>query len=104
MSRRWASVGVAIALGLAIGCGSAWFWQVRSAAGEAAALPTACLNVADRPQAPGAGMIWIPGGRFKMGAEQYRAEEAPIHEVAVDGFWIDSHDVTNAQFQAFVTA
>ena len=65
--------------------------------------PQACLAVDDRPQAPGAGMVLIPGGRFRMGSEDYRAEEAPRREVAVDSFWIDSHDVTNAQFARFVT-
>ena len=47
-------------------------------------------------------MVWIEPGRFKMGSEAFRIEEAPVHEVAVDGFWIDSHDVTNAQFDRFV--
>ena len=31
-------------------------------------------------------------------------EEAPVHQVAVDGFWIDRHEVTNRQFAAFVAA
>jgi formylglycine-generating enzyme required for sulfatase activity len=37
-----------------------------------------------------------------MGSEAFRIEEAPVRDVAVDGFWIDSHDVTNAQFERFV--
>ena len=49
-------------------------------------------------------MVWVPGGHFKMGSEQYRAEEAPVRAATVAGFWIDSHDVTNAQFQAFAAA
>ena len=47
-------------------------------------------------------MSWIPGGRFKMGSEEFRAEEAPVRDVAVEGFWIERHDVTNAQFTIFV--
>src|SRR5262249_11670456 len=29
-------------------------------------------------------------------------EERPVHRVAVDGFWIDAHPVTNAMFRQFV--
>jgi formylglycine-generating enzyme required for sulfatase activity len=50
------------------------------------------------------GMIPIPAGHFKMGSEDFRPEEAPVHDMSVEGFWIDSHDVTNAQFARFVAA
>lgn len=33
-----------------------------------------------------------------------RPDEAPIHTVRVDGFWMDATEVTNAQFGAFVEA
>lgn len=49
-------------------------------------------------------MIRIAGGRFRMGADDQYPEEAPAHWVEVDGFWIDSHPVTNAEFAAFVAA
>ena len=61
-----------------------------------------CVAAEDRPSAPGSGMVWIEGGRFKMGSDQFRPEEAPVRELAVAGFWIDSHDVTNEQFARFV--
>jgi len=51
-------------------------------------------------------MVWIPGGEFTMGdakADEKHAEEAPGHAVVVKGFWMDVTEVTNAQFQAFVT-
>ena len=50
------------------------------------------------------GMIHVPGGRFRMGSNTAYPEEAPVHGVEVDGFWIDPHLVTNAQFSAFVSA
>ena len=31
-------------------------------------------------------------------------DEKPAHRVRVDGFWMDEHEVTNAQFRAFVEA
>jgi formylglycine-generating enzyme required for sulfatase activity len=39
-----------------------------------------------------------------MDAELSYPEEAPIHKVAVSGFWNDEHAVTNAEFAAFVAA
>ncbi len=49
-------------------------------------------------------MIWIPGGTFRMGSEDFYADERPVHEVSVDGFWIDRITVTNEQFARFVEA
>ncbi len=48
-------------------------------------------------------MAWIPGGTFLMGSNlpDYR-EEWPPHEVTVDGFWMDEHTVTVAEFRRFV--
>ena len=52
------------------------------------------------------GMIWIEGGDYLMGGEGKlaRQDEFPKHEVSVDGFWIDQHEVTNAQFLKFTEA
>jgi formylglycine-generating enzyme len=50
------------------------------------------------------GMVFIEGGTFRMGSDRHYAEEAPVHRVAVDGFWIDRTPVTNLQFGAFVSA
>ena len=66
------------------------------------ALPSSCTDPFDRPLQPGHGMVAIPGGHFKMGSEDFRAEEAPATEVAVAPFWIDQYHVTNAQFDRFV--
>ncbi len=49
-------------------------------------------------------MIWIPGGAFRMGSDHHYPEEAPVHRVSVDGFWIDPTPVTNRQFKSFVKA
>lgn len=37
-----------------------------------------------------------------MGSDKHYPEEAPVHEVRVDGFWIDATVVTNAEFAKFV--
>jgi len=60
-------------------------------------------------------MVWVPGGEFSMGADGVVqgtamcspptvADTQPIHRVAVDGFWMDETEVTNAQFEEFVKA
>ena len=61
------------------------------------------LVLATKPeQRPG--MRWIPGGTFRMGSDRHYPEEAPVHRVTVDGFWIDETPVTNRQFKRFVRA
>src|ERR1700730_11432894 len=51
-----------------------------------------------------ADMVQIPGGTFRMGSDHHYPEEAPVHRVTVDGFWIDRTPVTNRQFKAFIEA
>lgn len=51
-----------------------------------------------------AGMAWIGGGDFTMGAEYAYREEGPAHPEQVSGFWMDQTEVTNAQFAEFVDA
>jgi formylglycine-generating enzyme required for sulfatase activity len=49
-------------------------------------------------------MAWIPGGTFRMGSDAWYPEERPVRSVIVDGFWMDAHPVTVAQFRRFVKA
>ena len=66
----------------------------------------ACMKIdITAPNAPPhTGMVWIPGGSFRMGSEKFYPEERPVHEVTVDGFWMDSCAITNEQFARFVEA
>lgn len=54
------------------------------------------------------GMVWIPGGTLIQGAvaqdEHAMSHEKPAHKVAIDGFFMDVTEVTNAQFEKFVKA
>jgi formylglycine-generating enzyme required for sulfatase activity len=34
-------------------------------------------------------MVWIPGGTFLMGSNDFYPEERPVHRVRVDGFCMD---------------
>lgn len=57
-------------------------------------------------------MVWIPGGAFSMGSpnpigikdggNEAMADSRPIHRVKVNPFFMDEHEVTNAQFAVFV--
>ena len=51
-------------------------------------------------------MVLIPAGDFQMGSNDSHAhdDEKPVHTVYVDAFYIDTYEVTNAQFKAFVDA
>jgi formylglycine-generating enzyme required for sulfatase activity len=76
-------------------------------------------TIPNKTPAPGpdpAGMVWIAGGEFSMGcrapsegictlATMNAVNDAqPIHRVYVDGFWMDTNDVTNTKFEEFVKA
>lgn len=53
-----------------------------------------------------AGMVFIPGGTFEMGADNDQAspDEFPKHRVQVSSFFMDVTEVTNAAFRKFVEA
>jgi len=50
------------------------------------------------------GMVWLSGGEFAMGSDDFYPEERPVRRVAVEGFWIDERPVTVAEFRRFVKA
>ena len=81
---------------------------------EPAAFQPTVANAATPPGDGPAGMVWIPGGEFSMGAADppgmddvgmsATTDSRPIHRVYVDGFWMDRTEVTNDQFRRFVDA
>ena len=52
------------------------------------------------------GMVRIPAGEFQMGDNDAEGREnaKPVHTVHVDAFYIDTHEVTNAEYREFVRA
>ena len=58
----------------------------------------------DAPDTVFDGMLRIPGGTFRMGSDRHCPEEAPVHRVSVDEFFIARTPVTNRQFKHFVRA
>jgi formylglycine-generating enzyme len=59
-------------------------------------------DVASAPPHPG--MVWVPGGTFRMGSDDHYPEERPAHDATVAGLWVDATPVTVAAFAAFVAA
>ncbi len=61
-----------------------------------------------------AGMVWIPGGEFMMGGDPASEglcglpglvrDAIPMHQVYLDGFWMDKTEVTNEEFEKFIKA
>src|SRR3954453_17562583 len=104
MSRRSLLVGSlgfsAVTIGVAIGAFATGIKQddgPRPQVGTCAAYSGLAVGEEERP-----GMVFVPGGGFMMGSERHRPEERFSHLVRVDGFWIDRHEVTTAQFHQFV--
>lgn len=48
-------------------------------------------------------MIFIAANSYRMGSDAFE-DAQPVHTVSIAGFWIDEHEVTNAQFAKFVAA
>jgi len=76
---------------------------VRTGDGSDSGLPPV---VTERPGDAPEGMVWIPGDVFEMGTRDggSKQDEFPPHKVELDGFYIDVFEVTNAEFERFVTA
>ena len=48
-------------------------------------------------------MVLIPGGSFQMGDHLDKMSNAlPVHKVKLDGFYMDSHQITVGQFKRFL--
>ncbi len=92
------------------------FFSFSSQADNQKPAKCSCENIPDRFAASNSklaqvsdthqGMTKIPGGIFMMGGDnsQARQDELPKHEVEISAFWLDQHEVTNADFQKFVQA
>ncbi|MCA9957558.1 MAG: SUMF1/EgtB/PvdO family nonheme iron enzyme [Anaerolineales bacterium] len=48
------------------------------------------------------GMTFIPAGSFVMGSDSGNADEAPPHPVSLDAYFLDTTEVTNAEYAAFI--
>ena len=51
-----------------------------------------------------ADLRWIPAQTAALGSDRHYPEEGPVRDVTVGGFWLQAHQVTNAEFAEFVDA
>ena len=49
-------------------------------------------------------MLLVPAGPFEMGSTNGAPDEAPVHTVQLEAFYIDKYEVTAAQYVAFLNA
>ena len=120
----WALIGLAL-LGV-----SWWLWRGAAPAADSSltavtkpvpfkpnAQPnfeTTLAGPGSPPSATPSGMVYVPGGEFSMGSldptemvcggDQPMADARPLHRVYLDGFFMDTTEVTNEQFEQFVSA
>lgn len=52
----------------------------------------------------GAPMVLVPAGEFVMGSDKGDEDEAPVHRVYLNAFYIDKFEVTNGRFAKYVEA
>jgi formylglycine-generating enzyme required for sulfatase activity len=76
----------ALTLIMAIVLGGWWFEPLP---GEASALRDA-------------DMVLVPAGPFQMGSKEGDPDEESVHSVVLDAYRVDVHEVTNAEFMAFL--
>ncbi|MCF7220215.1 formylglycine-generating enzyme family protein [Marilutibacter chinensis] len=94
MDRARAS-GVALLIAVA-GLAFAAGWWLTARTTDA---PTASSHAA-----PPEGMIYVPGGNTRIGADDGMPAERPVFTAQVAPFFMDVHPVTVAQFREFVEA
>jgi serine/threonine-protein kinase len=74
-----------------------------TATASSLATVTPSITVTKETSPAPSGMALIPAGSFTMGAVsgEFNADETPPHAVFLDDFYIDTAEVTNAQFARF---
>ncbi|WP_373558210.1 formylglycine-generating enzyme family protein [Burkholderia sp. HI2761] len=89
---RWCVLAALVGAGAAAG----FAWRASA---------TTAIVVGDGRNGP-RDMVLIPGAEFLMGNDSRLAlpNERPAHRVRLHRYWIDRHDVTNAEFRLFVDA
>lgn len=82
---------------------TAWFFMLPD---PEVVTPSGCqvFPVSNQSDSPEETMVWIESGSFVMGSDTGYPEEGPTRTEKIEGFWIDRHEVTNAEFKTFVDA
>ncbi|MCP4590371.1 MAG: formylglycine-generating enzyme family protein, partial [bacterium] len=49
-------------------------------------------------------LVYVPGGKFTLGADDVDEDSRPIHQVVLSPFWIAKYPVTNEQYRRYLKA
>ncbi|MEP7272726.1 MAG: SUMF1/EgtB/PvdO family nonheme iron enzyme, partial [Acidobacteriota bacterium] len=101
----WQAGGILLCLLVLFSLIAVIAWQeIAKRRGRAGPAPgtTPTTSTTANPATP-EGMIRIPGGTFNMGRDGGDVFERPVHSVTVAPFLIDRTEVTNEQYQKFIT-
>src|SRR5262245_23244395 len=111
----WLGLGLVTAAAFtAYNIKASWFRAVPETSAAPLPFTTTVPNAVSAPAVAPTGMVWIPGGEFSMGSALeseslcqmpgMTRDASPIHRVYVDGFWMDTTELTNEQFARFTAA
>jgi formylglycine-generating enzyme required for sulfatase activity len=56
------------------------------------------------PPVPPEGMVYVPGGTFRMGRDTGDKYESPAYTQTVNSFFVDLHEVTQREYAVFIMA
>jgi serine/threonine-protein kinase len=90
----WAVIGIGALALIAVG-----FLLARNNNESA---PLDATDTAATPAPTVANMRFIPAGTFLQGSEEGNSDERPSHEVSLSAFFIDTTEVTNEAYAAFI--
>ncbi len=110
---RWVLPLTLVASLVTVGLASLWPATHSSPDQKVPAREESQSLVVEAPHVAPEGMVWVHGGRFRMGTNEVplpsqsnphriKLDEFPAHTVELDGFWMDATEVTNRQFAEFV--
>ena len=60
-------------------------------------------SVHSQPKPP-FGMVYIPEGYFQMGTSSGKSDQKPMHFVYTSAYFIDKHEISNAEYMQFLQA
>ena len=100
MIRRVCCFASIAAIAVLSGCGRSESGSRNGARPESAvsAADTEFTGPVEVVSRSGIGMVYLPGGEFRMGSDKGNADESPAHKVKLGAFLMDKYEVTQEMF------
>jgi formylglycine-generating enzyme len=81
-----------------------YYWKVNATDSKGATTPGTVWSFTTSSGMPPPGMVLVTGGTFQMGSASGESNEQPVHAVTLGSYYLDSREVTVAQYLAFCTS